>query len=268
MGQNAATALGRLAAPHLLLMLPAGMLGAVAIWIVWHLAFPTPVTLPAACSVPAILAHRTNSVLAAGAAARQGFCGVEVDVHWRDGYGAIVSHDELPPAWTQANSLSLSGLTDSLAEAPALLWVDFKNLSRGNAREAAAYLEALVAKHGLHHRMIVESRSPLALWEVSRRVPTVIPAYWIPARPTGARATLYDVKLAVALGVLGFPAISVPQQHLTPQFAERFDRFALFTWTCNTPDQVNVATRRGARIILTDMDSPAASLARTADSTR
>ena len=38
----------------------------------------------------------------------------------------------------------------------------------------------------------------------------------------------------------------------TPEFARRFGRFALFTWTCNTMEGMRAATKFGARVILTD----------------
>jgi hypothetical protein len=50
----------------------------------------------------------------------------------------------------------------------------------------------------------------------------------------------------------GIPAISLPRAMLTPSFARRFGRFALFTWTTETPEQTRMAAGLGARIILTD----------------
>jgi hypothetical protein len=181
---------------------------------------------------------------------------VEVDVQWHDRYGLVVGHDELPDDWTPEGSLSLPSLLDSLSSPPPVIWLDFKNLSWSNAAAAAAYLDRLIAERDLVGRIIVEARSPSALWLLRRRLSGILPAYWVPPRPSGRRRLLYDARLALIMGTLGFPAISVSKTFLTPEFAGRFGRFALFTWTCNTPEEVRAATKLGARVILSDKDPP------------
>ena len=238
--------------PRLLLGAAAMMTLVGAAWILGHLLFPPQVVLPAECPDPALLAHRSNSVALAEAAAFKGFCGLEVDIQWRDGSGLVVSHDELPPTWSPAGSITLAGLLDSISQQPFLLWLDFKNLSRENATAAARYLHTLMQRRRLEGRLIVESRNPGALWVFHRQVGGIVPAYWIPNRPAGRRGLVYDAKLALVLGSLALPALSIPQKQLTAEFAKRFRRFALLTWTCNTPEEMRTATELGARVILTD----------------
>ena len=223
------------------------------LWILVRAAFPAPVALPTECTEPVFLAHYSNDIEAVSLALRRGFCGVEVDVHWRDSVGLVVAHDALPETWTAATSLTLKGLLDSVPRLPRLIWLDFKNLSRGNAASSAAYVNKLIDQYNLRGRIIVEARRPVALWRFRFSAKTVIPAYWIPYRRSGI---VYDAKLTVILGILGLPALSVPKKLLTPQFVRRFRRFDLFTWTCNTPDEIRTAILLGARVILTDRHAP------------
>jgi hypothetical protein len=227
-----------------------------AAWVAGRLAFPSRVTLPNSCPRPALLAHASNSLPKAAAALGRGFCGIEVDVQWRDGVGLVVAHDPLPATWSPTGSLTVAGLLDSLPQVPALLWLDFKNLSRRNAAPAATHLAALMGDHGLRGRVIVEARRPGALWLLRRRATAVIPAYWVPPRPQGLRAVPYDARLALVLGTLALPALSVPRRVLTPEFARRFRSVALFTWTYNTPEELRFAASLGARVILTDKNTP------------
>ena len=246
--------------PHVWVAVPVALLAA---WLAYRVASPPAIALPAECAAPAFLAHRANGVASVSEAVREGFCGVEVDVHWREGVGLVVAHDELPADWRLAGSLTLGGLLDSVPELPALLWLDFKDLSRGNAAPAAAYLRGLIARHALAGRVIVEARQPSALWLLRRRTPEVIAAYWIPRPGRWLRGPVYDARLAAVGALFGFPALSLPHQRLTPAFARRFGRFALFTWTCNSPQEMRAAVSRGARIVLTD-ESYAATRAATA----
>jgi hypothetical protein len=177
---------------------------------------------------------------------------VEVDVRWQEGSGLIISHDPLPASWSPAGSLSLPGLLDSLPRSPDLIWLDFKNLRLHNAASAAAYLNELIEHRNLSGRVIVEGRWPWALWLLHRRLGRALPAYWIPDRPAGWRGLAFDTRLSLVIGMLGFSALSVPKWRLTPEFARRFHRLALFTWTCNTPEEIKTAIDRGARLILTD----------------
>jgi hypothetical protein len=221
-------------------------------WIWIRFSHPAGIWLPPQCRAPVFLAHRSNSVEAVRAALRHGFCGIEMDVRWKDRFGLIVSHDPLPPEWSAGGSLSLPGLLDSIPQLPPLIWLDFKNLALNNAPSAAAYLNDLMAHHGLYGRIIVEARQPWALWLFYRRAARVLPAYWVPDRPTGVRGLAFDTRLSGVIGILGFSALSVPKWRLTRQFANRFFHFALFTWTCNTPEEIRTAIARGERIILTD----------------
>jgi glycerophosphoryl diester phosphodiesterase len=226
-----------------------------ASWIVVRFSNPAPVSLPPQCGGPIFLAHRSNSVQAARTALRHGFCGIEVDVRWRDGFGLVVAHDALAESWSPAGSLSLPGLLDSIPQRPDLIWLDFKNLAADNAAPAATYLNELLVRHGLHGHVIVEARKPWGLWLFQRRIAGVLPAYWIPDYPAGLRGIAFDGRLSMIVGLLGFSALSVPKWRLTREFANRFRRFALFTWTCNTPEEIHAAIDRGARIILTDLVS-------------
>ena len=240
----------------------AGLVALILIgaWVFIRATHPSPISLPASCRAPVFLAHRANSVDAARAALRHGFCGIEVDVRWRGEFGLVVAHDPLPKSWSSAGSLSLPGLLDSIPQLPGLIWLDFKNLAPDNAAPAAAYLNEVLARHGLYGRVIVEARQPWALWLLHRRAATTLPAYWIPDRPPGLRGLASDFRLGLVTEIFKFPALSVPKWRLTAQFANRFRRFALFTWTCNTPEEIRTAIDRGARIILTDQPaSPIAS---------
>jgi hypothetical protein len=246
----------RQGSPSLSARIALALMLAGAAWLFTRMMFPPPIELPSSCGRPAVLAHHSDDVAAATRAADRGFCGIEVDVQWRPGVGLVVAHDPLPDTWTLAGSLTFTGLLDSLPQLPELIWLDFKNLSRHNAIPAAAYVNAAAARYGLKGRLIVEARRPGALWLFRLRANGVIPAYWIPYRPHGWRTAVYDARLMLTLGTLGFPAISIPRGWFTPSFAARFRRFAVFTWTTITPEQTASAASLGARIILTDVAAP------------
>jgi hypothetical protein len=231
-------------------------------WSLYNLLAPRAVPLPG-CASPALWAHRgfhtvaaENSVASVSAAVAKGFCGAEIDVQWFSDRGLVVAHDEVNENDLLPNALTLAQLLDSLPQPPRYLWLDFKNLDRANAAAAAAHLDSLIARHHFAHRFVVESVSSVPLRLLWWHAPDVIPAYWINRPPEGWKGPLHDAKIAAAAGLLGLPALSVPQEMLTDHFASLFGHLSLFTWTCNSRDEIERVRSLGARIVLTDGDYP------------
>jgi hypothetical protein len=230
-------------------------------WSLHNLLSPRAILFPG-CTTPALWAHRgfhsvapENSVASVRAAVAKGFCGAEIDVQWFSQRGLVVAHDEVDENDLLPNALTLAQLLDSLPQAPSFLWLDFKNLDIANASAAAAHLDSLIAHHHFAHRFVVESVSSVPLRILWWHAPDVIPAYWI-KRPALLlrRGPLYDARIAAAVGLLGLPALSVPQEMLTHHLTSLFGRLALFTWTCNSLDEIERARSLGARVVLTDGD--------------
>jgi Glycerophosphoryl diester phosphodiesterase family len=241
--------------------------GAVAVvflllgsWTLHNLLAPRPVLFPR-CAKPALWAHRgfhsvaqENSVASVRAAVEKGFCGAEVDVQWFDDRGLVIAHDEVDENDLLPNALTLAQLLDSLPQAPDYLWLDFKNLDRTNAASAAAHLDSLIRRKHFEHRFVVESVNSVPLRILWWHAPDVIPAYWIKRPPGIRRGPIYDLRIAAAVGLMGLPALSVPQEMLTDHFASLFGHLALFTWTCNSLTEIERARSLGARVVLTDGD--------------
>jgi|GEM_PF-2886608 len=229
-------------------------------WSLSNILSPRAESLPG-CGSPALWAHRgfhataaENSVASVRAAVERGFCGAEIDVQWFPDRGLVIAHDEVEENDLLPNALTLAQLLDSLPQAPRYLWLDFKNLDRSNAAAAAAHIDSLIAKHDFAHRFVVESVSSIPLRILWWHAPNVIPAYWINRPPHGWKGPLHDAQIAAAVGLLGLPALSVPKEMLTDHLLGYFGHLALFTWTCDTPAEIEYARAHGARVVLTDGD--------------
>jgi hypothetical protein len=229
-------------------------------WSLYNILSPRAISLPG-CATPAIWAHRgfhavaqENSVASVSAAVTKGFCGAEIDVQWFDDRGLVVAHDEMAENDLLPNALTLAQLLDSLPTPPQYLWLDFKNLDRHNAEAAAAHIDSLIAKHHFAHRFVVESVSSVPLRMLWWHAPDVIPAYWINRPPHGWKGPLHDAQIAMAIGLLGIPALSVPKEMLTDRLTTLFGHLSLFTWTCDSVQEIEYARAHGAKVVLTDGD--------------
>jgi Glycerophosphoryl diester phosphodiesterase family len=244
-------------------VLAIGTLGTLVVGSSLHnILSPRAEALPG-CGVPAIWAHRgfhevaaENSVASVRAAVDKGFCGAEIDVQWFANRGLVVAHDEVETNDLLPDALTLAELLDSLPRAPQYLWLDFKNLDRQNAAAAAAHIDSLIVRHHFAHRFVVESVKSIPLRILWWHAPDVIPAYWINRPSHGWKGPLHDAQIAAAVGLLGLPALSVPQEMLTEHLRTYFGHLSLFTWTCNTRDEIEHARRLGARVVLTDGNFP------------
>ena len=238
----------------------AGVVVLLSSWSLYNLLDPQTVLFPG-CATPAVWAHRgfhsvaqENSVASVRAAVAKGFCGAEIDVQWFDDRGLVIAHDEVEENDLLPNALTLAQLLDSLPQAPGYLWLDFKNLDHANAASAAEHLDSLIVRHHFAHRFVVESVSSVPLRILWWHAPDVIPAYWIKRPPHLRRTPIYDVRIAAAVGLLGLPALSVPQEMFTKHVASLYGHLALFTWTCNSLQEIERARSLGARVVLTDGD--------------
>jgi heptose-I-phosphate ethanolaminephosphotransferase len=103
--------------------------------------------------------HRVDSIERAVRMARV-WAGMEIDVVFDSAAGYFdVGHPPLPPSGISLDSLL--GAIPSVGR--HYFWIDFKNLSDGNARAACEQLQDLARRHGLVGHMIVESPNPRAL---------------------------------------------------------------------------------------------------------
>ncbi|MBA2684123.1 MAG: glycerophosphodiester phosphodiesterase [Gemmatimonadaceae bacterium] len=226
----------------------------------YNILSPRAIALPG-CAHPALWAHRgyhataqENSVASVTAAVTKGFCGAEIDVQWFSDRGLVVAHDEVEEGDILPNALTLAQLLDSLPQPPQYLWLDFKNLDASNAAAAAAHLDSLIAKHHFANRFVVESVSSVPLRLLWWHAPRVIPAYWINRPPHGWKGPLHDAQIAAAIGLLGLPALSIPKEMLTDHLTSLFGHLSLFTWTCDTREEIEHARAHGATVVLTDGD--------------
>jgi heptose-I-phosphate ethanolaminephosphotransferase len=103
--------------------------------------------------------HRVDSIERAVRMARA-YAGMEIDVVFDSAAGYFdVGHPPLPPSGISLDSL--------LGAIPAVdrhyFWIDFKNLTDGNAPAACENLRGVARRRGLVGHLIVESPNPQAL---------------------------------------------------------------------------------------------------------
>ena len=103
--------------------------------------------------------HRVDSIERAVRMAKE-YAGMEIDVV----YDSAANNFDVGHPPTPSAGISLDHL---LAAVPNVskhyFWIDFKNLTDGNARAAGALLLSIARKYGLTSNMIVESTEPRAL---------------------------------------------------------------------------------------------------------
>lgn len=103
--------------------------------------------------------HRVDSIERAVRMARR-YAGMEIDVVFDSAAGYFdVGHPPVPSAGISLDSLF--GAVPAVGE--HYFWIDFKNLTDGNAAEACRVLLGIARKHGLVGHLIVESPNPRAL---------------------------------------------------------------------------------------------------------
>ena len=229
------------------------IVAAGATWSVISFLSPKPVALPL-CPNPALWAHHRDAEGEVQAAFAAGYCGVEIDVQDVEGVGLVLSHDPVERKDLGDKPLTLARVLEEMPTLPGYIWLDFKNLRVGRVGAVAEELGALISRHYLEGRLVVESQRPITLRLLWHEVPTITPAYWISLPDTGTRRTFAKLKVAALAGALGLPALSVPKELLTDDVAAFFHRMTLFSWTCNSPEEVDAALARGARVVLTDAD--------------
>jgi len=214
---------------------------------------PKPIALPL-CPNPALWAHHRDAEGEIQAAFAAGYCGVEIDVQDVNGVGLVLSHDPVERKDLSDKPLTLARVLEEMPTLPGYIWLDFKNLRVRRVGAVAEELGALISRHNLKGRLVVESQRPVTLGLLWHEVPTITPAYWISLPDRGMRRTFAKLKVAALVGVLGLPALSVPKELLADDVAAFFHRRTLFSWTCNSPEEVEAALARGARVVLTDAD--------------
>jgi hypothetical protein len=103
--------------------------------------------------------HRVDSIERAVRMART-YAGMEIDVVFDSAAGYFdVGHPPLPPS-----GISLDSLFGAIpAVGRHYFWIDFKNLTDGNAAAACGNLRAVARRRGLVGHLIVESPNPRAL---------------------------------------------------------------------------------------------------------
>ena len=103
--------------------------------------------------------HRVDSIERAVRMARA-WAGMEIDVVFDSAAGYFdVGHPPLPPS-----GISLDSLLGAIPSVDRhYFWIDFKNLSDGNASAACENLRGVARRRGLVGHMIVESPNPRAL---------------------------------------------------------------------------------------------------------
>jgi hypothetical protein len=103
--------------------------------------------------------HRVDSIERAVRMARA-FAGMEIDVVFDSAAGYFdVGHPPLPPS-----GISLDSLFGAVPTVERhYFWLDFKNLTAGNATAACQVLRGIAQRRGLVGHLIVESPNPRAL---------------------------------------------------------------------------------------------------------
>lgn len=99
--------------------------------------------------------HRQNSIEFVKRSLKEGFQGVEVDIHFSGGK-FFLTHD---PKDSYQGVDTLEELLEATKGEPYNLWLDFKNLGFLNARKACSILTLLFDKYRIYTTAFVESKN-------------------------------------------------------------------------------------------------------------
>jgi len=184
-----------------------------------------------------------------------GATGVELDVRYDTELGRfIVSHD-FPYQEKDGKLLKLEDVLQELG-GRGYFWLDFKNLKhmgKGEAEKAARRLLALIERHHLDNRVIVESKDPLNLAVLTR---AGIPgSYWvnINTRRPGleTRLRVFSFKAMFLYG--GFAAFSMDYRDYTPYLRRTFRQVPVHLFTVNSePEVLELMSNENVKVILSD----------------
>lgn len=204
-----------------------------------------------------------NSLHSVQAAFDRGAAGVEIDILFDAALGDfVVSHDR-PYALFDGQPLKLDTLLARHADR-GFLWLDAKDLRRlspWRARQATERLAALLQRHGLTGRALVESsHAPYLAWLAGRGVHT---SYALSPNERKHSAPLHALHLSIMkLGYawVGSGAISMTADRYTPGTAAAFGQVPVLLSTVNdATTSKRLSAIPAVKVILSDRDDYAVS---------
>lgn len=102
-----------------------------------------------------------NSIAAFEHVLKFGLSGIETDVFWNEAKKQfVIAHDE--PDFNKPNALLLDDVIARFKDSISY-WIDFKNLTLSNQKEAEAALTRLVEQYHLNNKLYIESANGVAL---------------------------------------------------------------------------------------------------------
>lgn len=192
-----------------------------------------------------------NSLESFDAARRMGYYGIELDIHFIEGRGFIVTHDLPVKTNDSGNALFLNTVFERYKDA-FYYWLDFKNLDGKNARDSGKLLSEYMAANGLEGRLFIESRKAGALRELKAAAPGINTIYWLNGKNFRRVCGLFKEKCYTVLS--GADTVSLPVEYADDIFFENFSHLNTAVFTVNNAAQIEHLFARGARIVLPDLD--------------
>ncbi len=191
---------------------------------------------------------KPNSAQAVSEAARLGYYGVELDVHYIDSQ-LILAHD-------MPKDSNMPLLEDIFTEHNGELyyWLDFKNLKQlGNddITRAGRLLSEYVHKFSLEGKVIVESTSHRAIGRLKSASPEIYTCYWLTV-PATSRQWVFAKKYEIIKSRAD--CVSIAKENLTSKVLENFTQRQLNVFTLNNPAEVKRLFSEGVWIILSDIN--------------
>ncbi len=199
--------------------------------------------------------HRVNTAKEALEALKE-YNGIEIDVFYMDGANEFQTGHDHP------SGISLESYFDSIPNASQFYyWIDFKNLSSYNVLAAVDKMNAIITKHKLNEKVIIESDKAdlLAYFNFSG----IYTSYWIADVSENlidyfAEKKLID-ELEVILSKTQFNAISA-HYNMLPFMEKYLKRYNCHIWTngllteTNKQQIINFSKKTNVKVILVDYE--------------
>lgn len=176
-----------------------------------------------------------------------GYCGIELDVHFVNG-DFLISHDGRKPG---TETLRLSEVLRSHDAAQRYWWLDFKNLQGASVKAAANRLRDLVKGITPPPWLLVESMRHDSLRDLQMELPEVKTMSWLAPAP---HLNGWKQRVALALFILLHDpkALSMNLADFERLPAIFYQNRIVMVFTVNDPTRIRRAFERGADVVLSD----------------
>lgn len=165
-----------------------------------------------------------NTIAAFERVLKHGLTGIETDVFWNEQKKQLViTHDT--PDFGKPNMLLLDDVTARFKDSVSY-WIDFKNLTAANQKEAEEAFTQLVQKHNLCGKLYIESANAFALRKFNSQ--NIKKLYWV---QFGRKFPVKQLKLLYLKSLIvfsNFDGYTSGYRLFDESFRKEFDGFPLY----------------------------------------